>query len=170
MSKRAEALAKHFEEANADLVAFIENCPDAAWTARCPAEGWTVAAASHHIAIDHPLLADLARRVVTGEAMPALDMGMVDEMNAQHAEEFARCATGETLNLLRTNGGETANFIRGLSDADLDRTAAIPWWGSTPVSAERVVEELIHHIPEHLNSMREALASVAEARPAARQA
>ncbi len=164
MTQRADALANRFENANAELISFVEACSDADWRAQCLTESWTVAAAAHHIAIDHPLLADLARRVFTSDPMPQLTMEAVHEMNLQHAKEYASCTKAEVLDLLRRNGEETMGFILGLTDEQLDRTAVIPWWGTTPVAAEQVVDELIHHIPEHFASIRASVAATAEVR------
>jgi hypothetical protein len=158
MEKQVQILADRFEQANRELIAVIECCSEAQWRAHCADEGWAVGVAAHHLAEDHVMLAGLAQAVATGQPVPALTWEMINEFNAQHAQQHADCTREETVELLRRNGVEAASIVRGLSDAQLERSAVLPWEGGPPWSARRVIEEkLIGHFDEHLASIRAAV-------------
>jgi len=66
-------------------------------------------------------------------------------------------AGGLAEELLRRNGA-AANVVRGLSDEQLGRSAPMPLIGGAPVSARRMIENvLIGHLQEHAGSIRSAL-------------
>lgn len=158
MDEQTQALADRFERANRELIAVVEQCTDAQWQARCGAEGWSVGVAAHHFAADHVLLAGVAQAVATGEPVPALTWDMIDEFNAQHAQQHAACTREETIALLQTEGAAAASIVRSLSDAQLERSATLPWEAGPPWSARRVIEEkLIGHFAEHLPGIRAAM-------------
>jgi hypothetical protein len=79
---------------------------------------------------------------------------MLDEMNAQHARDFAHCTRAETAELLRTGAATAAAAVRGLRDDQLDRTGAV-FADAPPMSAEQlIVGALIAHTDEHFGSIR----------------
>ena len=52
-SERAAALADDFAAANADALAFAQDCTEHEWALTVPGEGWTVGVVLHHIAEGH---------------------------------------------------------------------------------------------------------------------
>ena len=79
---------------------------------------------------------------------------MIHDMNAKHAKEHANTTKVVTLELLQTNGAKAAEAVRGLSDADLDRSGTV-LSGMPPMSAAQVIERiLINHVNEHMGSIR----------------
>lgn len=159
MSKRAKALARRFAEANRELIATVEAIPKDRWRAYCSAEQWTVGVVAHHVASDHLILADVTGAIVSGDA-PAITWEMLHQINAEHLEAHRDCTQAETLELLRSGGEKVASTLRALSDADLERTAVLPFLGERPVTAEQFIEQaVIGHIGMHLPSIQAVLAS-----------
>ena len=88
--------------------------------------------------------------------MPPFTHQMLDEMNAQHAKEFASCAKAKTIALLKKGASAAAAAVRGLSDAELAKTGTV-FTGAPPMSAEDMVKgALLGHLDEHVGSIRKA--------------
>jgi len=159
MRARAAVLADRFEQANDELIAFVEGCSDTDWSARSEALGWSVAITAHHVAVRYPILTYLADVIAAGQPRPEMTVETIDRMNREHAEQYARCTRGETLGLLRRNAAASASTLRRLTDEQLDHTAILAWHGGRRTSARDVIEALvIGHIFEHLAHMRGAVA------------
>ncbi|MCA1668270.1 MAG: cupin domain-containing protein [Thermomicrobia bacterium] len=124
-SERARALAWRFQHANEALIATIEGCTPQQWRAVCADTGWTVGVQAHHIAVNEAGIADVAKGVGAGHPHPPLPPGMLDEMNARHAEKFANVSKEETVALLRENGPLAADVYRHLSEAQLALTTTL---------------------------------------------
>jgi hypothetical protein len=157
MGARAEALAKQFEEASQAMTDALGRLTDADWRKMTSAEKWSVGVAAHHVATGHAGIANLIKAVASGQSVPGLTMAKLDEMNAQHAREHANCTKAETLALHKKNSAAAATVVRGLSDAELDRSGAV-LTGMPPMTANQAVERiLINHVNEHLRSIRAAV-------------
>jgi hypothetical protein len=154
MGERAEKLAKRFEEANRALTDAVVRLSDADWKMTTSAEKWPVAVVAHHVAMGHAGISGLVKSIAGGQHVPKLTMAMIDEGNAKHAKEFASCTKAETLELNKKNAGAAAAVVRGLSDAELDRSGP-PLVGMPAMTAQQVIEGiLINHVNEHLGSIR----------------
>src|SRR5947207_208150 len=116
MGARTEQYAKQLEEANAELIAMVESCPDSKWNARTGPEGWPVNVLAHHIASGHSGISGMALAVANGQPLRPFTPEMLHAMNAKHAEEQANCTKAETLALLREGGAAAARAVRGLGD------------------------------------------------------
>lgn len=103
---RAHRLTELFEQTNAELITFVEQCPDSAWSMRrhhrseahlvrlawsaemlCAHESWSLGAAVHHITQDVPVIlswGQLAARQPDHMATQLLDL-----IQAQHANQHA---------------------------------------------------------------------------------
>ncbi len=159
VSQRAEMLARQFEGANQEVIATVEGLSDRQWRALCEGEGWTVAVTAHHIAVNYGITAGLARAMTEGQA-PAVTWEMLHDANARHAEEHANATKEETLEMLRRDGERAAATIRGFSDAELDRTAVIPFLGDEPVTVATFIEAIVTgHIGMHLPGIKVAARS-----------
>jgi uncharacterized damage-inducible protein DinB len=159
MAVRPEQLAARFARSNDELIAVADHCPDAQWHAICPAEGWTVGVTLHHVADDYAALLEVIEAIATGHAVPAWTRELLDQRNANHARQFARCTKDETLTLLRRNGAALERTIRRLSDEQLTHTGRVL---DQELSAAQVVDLLLlGHIRNHLASIRAALEAIA---------
>lgn len=154
-SSRAQTLADRFQRDNDQLVQGVERLTDADWRKMTSSEGWTVGATAHHIATGHHALTGLMQLIAGGQPVPPLTMDMIHQGNAEHAKQFAHCSKTETLELLRKNGAAASAAVRGLSDAQLDRTAAL--LGGTMSAAQIIERIMIHHIEDHYGSIRKAV-------------
>ncbi len=131
-SERAAALADDFAKANADALDFARACTEGDWAVTVPGEGWTVGVVLHHIAEGHAHGRRWLAEMASGEGV-AQSAGDIDRANAVHAVEMARVGPVETVALLEVNGTRLEEALRGLSDEDLDRTAAFgPAGGRRP--------------------------------------
>lgn len=63
-------------------------------------------------------------------------------------------ARAEAFALHTKNAAAAAGVVRGLSDAELDRSGTV-LAGTPPMTAQQVVERVpIHHVADHLGSIR----------------
>ena len=162
MSQEVQRLAARFEDANRQVIAAIEACDDEQLRARCPGERCTVAALACHVAEIHALGADWVRTLLAGRPLPPLTMDMVDRINAEQFALNADRTKAEVLERLRRHGGEAAGLLRGLGDADLDRTTPFALFGGPTVSVRQVIDLVLIADPEgHLSSIRAAVAAPA---------
>lgn len=156
MSERARTLARQLEHANHELAATIEGLSDAQWHAKTPGDTRSVGVVAHHVATSHKMVAGLVEAIAHGQPVPPITMDMVHQGNAAHAAQYAHCTKAETLALLRQNGAAAVATVRGLGDAELDRSVTFPLG---TMSAAQVIERiLIGHVHDHHGSIRRALA------------
>src|SRR5215475_1834088 len=157
MGAKGEALAKQFEAKVAEATALLENLSDADWKKTTAAEKWTVAVAAHHIARSYEPVTHIIKTLAAGQALPHFTPQMLDEMNAQHAKEFASCSKGETIELLKKGAASTAAMLRSLSDAELAKSGTV-FAGLPPMTAEDMAKRaLLDHIDEHFGSIRKTV-------------
>ena len=89
--------------------------------------------------------------------MTPFTMDMLNEGNAKHAMEFANCTKDETLALHKKGAAAAASAVRGLSDAELDRSATV-LTGMPAMTVQQMIEGiLIHHVDDHLGSIRKTV-------------
>src|SRR5262245_38862509 len=154
MGARAEALAKAFEAKVDEMTAAIEKCSDADWKKVTAAEKWPVGVTAHHVAGAHEGISGLVKTMASGQQLPSLTMAMIDEGNAKHAKDFANVTKAETLALHRKNAAAAAASVRGIGDADLDRSASV-LVGMPAMTTQQAIEGiLINHITGHLGSIK----------------
>jgi hypothetical protein len=157
MGARAEAIAGKFDERCRELNKVVGGLSDADWKKVTSAENWPVGVVAHHLAMAYGSVADLVRMIAKGQAVPPRTMDMVHENNAKHAKEHANTGKAETLALLKANSAKAAGIVRGLSDAELDRSAAV-LTGMPPFTATQVIERiLINHTDEHMGSIKSTI-------------
>ena len=164
MSSRANALADRIEQGAQEFIAFVESLSDHDWQLTTPRDGRTVRVVAHHVAIAYPIEIDLMRRLVSGDGITDVTWEWVAEFNAQHAKDQANIEKAETLELLRTNSVAAAQFVRTLSDEDLDRASPISLNGDAPLTAQYFIEQHpIGHPYHHRANMRAAIAAAGDA-------
>ena len=157
MGARAESLAKQFETKAAELTAVIRGLSDADWKKTTEAEKWSVGVTAHHVAGGHEGILGIVKTLAAGQSIPNFTMDMLHEMNAKHAKEQAGCTKAETLALHEKNAAAAAAAVRGLSDAELDRTGTV-LAGMPAMTTQQVVEAiLINHINDHMGSIRKTV-------------
>ena len=153
MSVRSESLAKQFESRVAEMTRTLEKLTDADWK-KVTADKWSVGVTAHHVAGAHEGIAGIIKTVAAGQSMPPFTMDMLHDMNAKHAKEHAMATKAETVALHKKGAAAAAATLRGLSDAEVGRSATV-LTGMPPMSVEQIVGGiLVHHIDEHLGSIK----------------
>jgi hypothetical protein len=157
MGAKGEALASEFEAKVTEATRLLEKISDADWGKTTAAERWTVAATAHHIASSYEPITRIIKTIAAGQTLPYFTRQMLDELNAQHAKEFAGCDKPETIALHTKGAAAAAAAVRGLSDAELAKTGTV-FTEMPPMSAEDMVKgALLGHIDEHCGSIRKAI-------------
>ena len=157
MSERAEHLATELEQANAEVIAFAESCPETVWTAPCVDDGRTVAAVVRHVGGAYIAHARLMQAVAAGEPVPAMfgDWAIIHQGNAVSGEKYAHADRGETIASLQRNGANLASAMRALADEQLDRSAIVPILGDAARTTAQIIEvPIIAHPYGHLIGLR----------------
>ena len=154
MAGTSEALARELEAKVRDAVATLDGLDDTDWTKVTEAERWSVGVTAHHIAGVLEPISRMITTVATGQEPVPLRMDLIDAMNAQHAQDHARCTKTETIALLRRNAAVATAVIRGLSADQLARRGAV-LAGVPPMSAEELIRGgVLGHLDEHFGSIR----------------
>ena len=154
MATKGEDYARQFEAKAEGAMAVLEKLSDADWKKTTATEKWTVAATAHHIARSYEPITHIIKTLAAGQALPHFTPQMLDEMNAQHAKEFASCSKAETVELLKKGVASTAAMLRSLSDIELAKGGTV-FAGSPPMTAEDMVKRaILDHIDEHFGSIR----------------
>src|SRR4029453_18974076 len=100
MGAKSEALAQQLETKIRDAVATLERLGDLDWKGTTGAEQWSVGVTAHHIAGALEPVSHMVEAVVAGQS-GSLTGPMLDETNAAHARDHARCTKAETIELLQ---------------------------------------------------------------------
>jgi len=157
MGAQAESLAKKYEAKAAELTATIQKLSDADWKKVTAAEKWPVGVTAHHVAGGHEPISGIVKTIASGQSIPNFTAGMLDEMNAKHAKDFAGCSKTETLALHEKGVKAAAAVVRGLADGDLDKSGTV-LTGMPAMTTQQVVEGiLINHIDDHMGSIRKTV-------------
>jgi Mycothiol maleylpyruvate isomerase N-terminal domain len=157
MGAQGEAFAKRFEAKVEEATTLLERLTDADWKKATAAEKWTVAVTAHHIASSYESATHIIKTIAAGQALPHFTREMLDEMNVQHAKEFAGCTKAETIALHKKGAAAAATAVRGLSDGELAKTGTV-FTGMPPVSAEELVKRiLLGHVDAHFGSIRKTI-------------
>ena len=157
MGARAESLAKTYEAKAAEMTAVIQKLSDADWKKVTAAEKWPVGVTAHHVAGAHEPISGILKTLAAGQSIPNFTAAMLDEMNAKHAKDFAGCTKVETLALHEKGVKTAAAVVRGLSDADLEKSGTV-LTGMPAMTTQQAIEGiLINHVEDHLGSIRKTV-------------
>jgi hypothetical protein len=156
MGARGEAYATELRRVTNDLERTLEGMSDAAWEKKTGPEGWPAGVAAHHLAESAPQVAGLVQMIAQGQDLPPLTQDMLDQMNAQHAAQFAGCDKQETIRLLDKNTTDVEQILRGLSDEQVDKRAT--FFGQTINNQWMIENILIGHVNTHAASIAGVIA------------
>src|ERR1700722_19637198 len=157
MGQRSEALAARLEQGARALATAANGFTDAQWQRRVK-DGRKVGVVVHHVAVMYPLEIQLAQKLALGEPVAGVTWNDVHQLNAANAKEYDSVTKAAALALLQTNSAAAAAAIRGLSDAELDRAAAVSLNSDAPLTCQFFLEDhAIRHSYHHLARIREAL-------------
>lgn len=160
VSKRADVLADRVAQAHRELMALVEGLSETEWRTICPNENRTVGVLVHHVASVLPGELGMIQAVASGQPVTGVTPELLDQMNAQHAEDYANCSREETLELLRGNSALVVEAIRNFSDAELDQAAPVSLHLEAPVTAQYLIEDHpLGHAYQHMASIRAVLST-----------
>jgi hypothetical protein len=165
MSKRAEALAERIAQGHGKLLTLAETLSEAEWRTYCAGEDRTVGVLIHHVASMLPAELDLVKVLASGQPITGVTVELVNQINADHAQEHKDCDKQEALDLLQRNSALVVSAIRELSDEELDRAAPISLHWNAPLTTQYFIEEHpLGHAYQHLASIRAALGAEGSSR------
>jgi hypothetical protein len=156
--EEAEEMAREFEAANAEAIAFVEGCRPGQWTTMVPGEDWPVGVVLHHIATGHEQMTDWLTRARAGRAI-TITAADIDDANATHAGGAAEFTPAVTIDDLRRHGAVLALLLRSLSPAELDRAVAFGPAGGREFTVRQLAPVAAGHCRGHLADARAALES-----------
>lgn len=154
MATKGEQLATQFEAAKKQFITIVESMSDADWKKICPAEGWPVNVTAHHAAESIAGLTGLVQMLAEQGQVPPFTLDQINSGNAEHAVRAVNATKDEVLELARTGDEKAASYLRGLTDEQLAKTAALPLMGGATMSAEQLAEGLlVGHLAGHGQSL-----------------
>jgi predicted enzyme related to lactoylglutathione lyase len=157
VNARIEAFVTQFEAKVKESVGLVERLSDADWRKVTAAEKWPVGVTAHHVATALEPIAGMIAGVASGQVPGNFSSAMLDEMNAQHAKDFANCTRAETIALLQKGAVTGAATVRGLKDEQL-ATRATVLTDAPPMSVEELIMGgLLGHIDDHFGSIRKTV-------------
>lgn len=157
MGAKSEALAKQLEAKTREAMATIEQLSAADWKKVTAAERWSVGVTAHHLAGALEAVSNIVKAIAAGQPLGNFTGDMLDQMNAQHAKDYANCTKAETIELHRKGAATAAAVIRGLSDEQLAKSGAV-FTGAPPMTAEQLITRgLLDHTDEHFGSIRKTV-------------
>lgn len=160
-STRANELATKLEHKNGELIELAAHLSDEQWRVSSVEEGWPIGAVVDHVANAFPSFARTIAGITDGGTFP-VTWEMLATANAKQVAAYEDGHKDETLAKLRRDSAELVRYIRSLTDAQVDGTGQIDLLGHEPVSAARVIEDLvIRHTDTHMASIRESIGSPA---------
>ena len=159
MSERAKKLAERLRAFTDDVIGFVEGCTDKNWRKVLATEEWTVGVTARHIGAGHFEAVGLAKMIINGEKLPEFTMEQLVEMANEHARKHAGCTKEEVLGILRQTGAALADYVTGLSDAELDRTGHLTLAGGELTTKQLIEAVILKSGGEHLSNMKAAVES-----------
>ncbi len=158
MSQRANILADRITEGASALEIFAEGLSDHDWQTPVLSDGRTVGVIVHHVASMYPLEIELAQTLASGKPITGATKDVVDQMNAQHAQEHVAVGKQETIDFLHRNSKAAAEVVRTFTDAELDSAAAVSLNADAPLTAQFFIEDhALRHSFHHLALIRMTL-------------
>lgn len=158
MNERANVLADRIEQGAKALAAYVEDISDVEWATVVPNEKRTVGVLVHHVASSYQVEVDLASLLASGKPIKGVTWDVIDGINDDHAREYAQVNKKDVVKLLLANGKTAADRVKTLTDAELDRAAAVSLNSNAPLTAQFFIEDhALRHSFSHLDSIRKTL-------------
>jgi hypothetical protein len=138
------------------LLAFAAGCTDDDWSARPLAargDARTVGMVVDHVADAYDYMGGWIREILAGQS-PAVDVALVDRLNAAHAIEACRLTQAGAMEHLRRNGDAMIALIAGLADSNLDASGG---------RVRRFAEIAARHPDTHRTDIEDAIRAAGRA-------
>lgn len=158
LNTRANALAERLMLGANTLATLAEGLNDSEWNQPVEGDGRTIGVVVHHVANVYPLEIELAQVLASGNPITEATMDVVNQMNADHAEEFANASKRATIELLRINSKIAADSVRSFTDAELDNSATVSLNANAPLTAQFFIEDhALRHSFHHFNKIKKTI-------------
>lgn len=158
LNTRANALAERLLMGANTLATFAEGLSETEWNKPVIGDGRSVGVVVHHVASVYPLEIELAQLLASGNPITGATMDVVNEMNAEHAREFAHASKADTIKLLRENSKVAADSVRSFTDAELDNSATVSLNANAPLTAQFFIEDhALRHSYHHFDKIRKTI-------------
>lgn len=157
MSMQVREIIDQFEAANNGMISIIGSCNEEQLRTITTAEGWTVAATAHHVAIVYPAFANITELYARGGTYnPTTTQEEIDEMNAAHARDYANVPGDEVLEKLKVGGAQIAAALETIPAENLSNVAGI-YAGNELTVEQALAYIVVGHTNQHLASLQETL-------------
>jgi hypothetical protein len=150
----ASDLADEYDAVMADVIAVAGGCSQADWTTSCINEQRSVGVVFDHIAEGNPQWVRWVQEFLGGRPVE-MTLETLTQRNAEHARRVAARPRSETVADLKAGSARTSEFIRSLTDEQLELTQEFAWAGTQNVGW--VAGGAVRHPRAHLKSIKEAL-------------
>jgi len=155
---RANALAERLLSGAKTLAAFVEGLTDSEWNQPVAGDGRTIGVVVHHVANLYPLEIELAQVLASGKPIVDATKEVVDQMNAEHAIEFANVSKQEAISLLLRNSKAAADSIRAFTETEMDQSATVSLNANAPLTAQFFIEDhALRHSFHHLDKIKRTI-------------
>lgn len=158
LNTRGNALAERLQLGANTLATFAEGLSDSEWNKPVAGDGRTIGVVVHHVASVYPLEIELAKVLAKGNPITEATIEVINQMNAEHAKEFASVNKREAINLLRKNSKVAADSVRAFTNAELDNSATVSLNANAPLSAQFFIEDhALRHSFHHLEKIKKTI-------------
>ncbi len=158
MANRSTQLSERLKKFNDEVIAFVEGLSEGDWKKLCKPEDWPVGVTARHIGASHYQAALMAKMIINGRKLPELTADEITEAANLHAREHADCTKAEVLEILKIEGNAMAEFVRGLSDPELDRSGRLFATGRDMTAEQFIDAVVLKSAKGHFESMKAAVA------------
>jgi hypothetical protein len=158
MAERAQDLADRFERESAYFCSFVEEIPEEMWEKPLSAgDPRSVGVVARHVAWAFAFEQRYFQAIAEGRPLAAVPMAEVDALNAEGARQWQSMPKGEVLAALHQTGEVVADWVRGLSDGQLERLGEYVAGRPARTVEQHIERTLIGHIRRHLDDIRTTL-------------
>lgn len=155
---RANVLAERILQGANSLAEFADKLTEADWQTPIKGDGRPVGVIVHHVASTYPLEIELAQMLASGKPITGATVEVVDKMNAEHAQKYAKVGKQETLELLKHNSNFAAESVRAFTDQELENSATVSLSADAPLTAQFFIEDhALRHSFHHLAKIKVSL-------------
>jgi hypothetical protein len=157
VSTHAQELARQLKAFHDRFMSLVASADDEAWRRPCDSEKWSVGVVARHVGATHYRIVELAKMMVAGLPLPDVQESAILARNEAQASKHAACTQAEVSAILESNGRAMVEYIAGLSDADLARSADLPAFGGK-ITVRRLLEAIVlQSAGGHLESLQKTL-------------
>ena len=147
-------MADEYDAVMAEVIAVAGGCSEADWAASCADDQRSVGVVFDHIAEGNRQWVAWVKEFLNGRPVE-MTLETLTQRNAEHARTAAARSREDTVADLKAGSARTSEFIRSLTDSQLELVQEFAWAGTQ--SVRWVAGGAVRHPKGHLKSIKEAL-------------